>query len=84
VKGFEGGGIRSFGGRGHYSKLGAKAVDRVGNVAKWTWSQVSDILKEQISGFHDLHPDYGGDVLLRNVGSYKSHMESHARRRHSS
>jgi hypothetical protein len=30
------------------------------------------------------HPDDGGDMFLRNVGSYKSHTASHSRRRYSS
>jgi hypothetical protein len=30
------------------------------------------------------HPDDGGDMFLRNVGSYKIHMASHLRRLHSS
>jgi hypothetical protein len=30
------------------------------------------------------HPGDGGDVLLQDIGSYKSHMASHPKRRHSS
>jgi hypothetical protein len=30
------------------------------------------------------HTDDGGDIVLRNVCSYKRHTESHPRRRHSS
>jgi hypothetical protein len=36
------------------------------------------------SNLSTLHPDEGGDTLLQNVGSYKSHMAYHPRRRHSS
>jgi hypothetical protein len=30
------------------------------------------------------HPEYGGGMFLRNVGSYKNHMATHPRRRRSS
>jgi hypothetical protein len=31
-------------------------------------------------GSYTFHPDGGGDVLLQNVGSYKSPMASHTSR----
>jgi hypothetical protein len=43
----------------------------------------TDILEERIASIlHSLHPDDGGDKILRNAGSNKSHTVTHPRRRH--
>jgi hypothetical protein len=44
----------------------------------------TDVSEERCFQLTDsCHPDYGGDIFIRNVSSYKSHTASHPWRRHS-
>jgi hypothetical protein len=61
---------------------------------RWLWRMLSSrtwrsmfrllVTANAVPSFADsCHSDDGGDTFLRNVDSYKSHTESHPRRRHS-
>jgi hypothetical protein len=43
----------------------------------------TDVSEEPSASTDSCHPDDGGAMFLRNVGSYKSHTASRPRRRHS-